>query len=152
MACSKWSYCNHYCCQCCFHFCIKNLTLLPLGTTTIVATTTTTMWIPLLSSMPADVVLPLHPLASCGSNQNQSLHSCIRWLVSGAWGLRPSPGVGGHVSSDFLIGKTEEEFPQKQTDNSNDLGHWKMKKFPWNNGHDCYINDVNIPNTTELYT
>ena len=42
-------------------------------------------------------------------------------------GLHPSPRAGGSVASDFLTGKTEEEFPQIHKDGSRDTGQHKMK-------------------------
>lgn len=65
-------------------------------------------------------------------------------------GLHPSPRARGSMASDFLTGRTEEEFPQKQRQFKR---HWAAQDEEssmdgwWRWLH----NNVNVLDTTELH-
>lgn len=98
-------------------FRIRNLTLLPLGTTTTAAAATTS-WTPLLPSRSANTAAsPTASFFLCSPrDQHLQSHPVADWWGS-VTGLHPSPRAGTNMSSDFLTGETEEEFPREQKDN-----------------------------------
>ena len=53
-------------------------------------------------------------------------------------GLHPSPRARGSMASDFLTGRTEEDFPQIHKNSSKDTGQHKMKRVRWMVGGDGY--------------
>ena len=48
------------------------------------------------------------------------------------------PSARGSMASDFLTGRTEEDFPQIHKNSSKDTGQHKMKRVRWMVGGDGY--------------
>lgn len=96
--------CSHYHSKHRFHFCFRNLTLLPLGST-VMAAATTKSWAPLLPSTPANMVASPKPASSCGSHLEQGPRGCI-WLVE--LGHRPASQSQGRWKCGFWLPHWED--------------------------------------------
>ena len=141
--------CSHCHSKHCFHFCFRNLTLLPLGST-IMAAATTTSWARLLPSTPANTAASPKPASSCGSHLKQGPHGCI-WLVEP--GHRPASQSQGTWKYGFWLPHWEDRRGFSPDTQKQFKRHWAAQdeKSSMDGWWRWLHNNVNVLDTTELH-